>query len=769
MTATQRKEIDLAFASDHELHKRVNAAITQNPDLSSLFGDVVTHFRKQDSQPTNTSFEAEDDEFGASFDDEADFLAATEAVENGKRPRDEDDGALSLSKRAKTNASRSVALSNRILKERFGLNGFRLKQEAAITRILDGGSAVIVFPTGGGKSLCYQVPAVAFRYQDEAIGSRNGQMSGITLVVSPLIALMKDQVDGLLRRGIKAAVLNSSLSRDKYLATQQDLRQGHLDLLYCAPERLNNEGFVASLKAIPGGIRLLAVDEAHCISEWGHSFRPDYLKIARFAKEASVERVACLTATATPKVARDICSAFSIPTEGLFTTTVYRPNLRLLAQSNPKQADNVSKLVGFLRQNPGPTIVYTTLQKGAEELAEELKSRNFSAKAFHAGMDTDVKMRTQDAFFASDNMIVVATIAFGMGIDKPNIRNIVHFDIPDSIESCSQQVGRAGRDGLSSVCLFNLSTKDFYLRNIFTYGDRPSRRSLKLLMEDICSKERKRLKVGETFAISEYHQSRDTDIKSTMLSIIYAQLELHYGFIRAAGSKYTEYKYKTDNPDAISRDRDRAAQAILRGSNKKKLWTYVPIEIIEKSSGLTREELVRKIDEWNERGMITVQATGVQQVYRLEKFLPATKQEIDLIVKQLDKTMETQEKQNLDRTKALINLITDKKCFSRALATYFGETSDRISEECGHCTWCETHQQVLLPNEPPQPPNTALVKRILDEVSARDDPRYLAKIAFGIKSPRMAQEGIYRKAVFESMNVCDFEDLLKSFTKECFM
>jgi hypothetical protein len=578
---------------------------------------------------------------------------------------------------------------------------------------------------------------------------------------------MKDQVDALLRRGVKAAVLNSSVSRDYYLATQDDLRNGRLDLLYCAPERLNSEGFIASLKDIPGGIRLLAVDEAHCISEWGHSFRPDYLKIARFAKEANVERVICLTATATEKVAKDIRDAFAIPEEGLFKTTMYRPNLRLLAEANPKGADYKAKLVAHLRKHPGPTIVYVTLQKGAETLADDLVKRGFPARPYHAGMSVEVRTKTQDDFLSSKDMIVVATIAFGMGIDKPDIRNIVHFDIPDSIESYSQQIGRAGRDGKPSVCMFYLSTKDFYLRNIFTYGARPSLRSLKLLLKDLCSPAHKQLKVGDTFTVSLYTQSKEVDVGAIVLGIIYAQLELHFKLFRAAGTIYSTYKYTTKDLAAIRNDTTAAARVIQKASVKATKWTHIAVDDLANTSGLERAELVRKLNQWNEQGAIELKTEGVRNIFRIERPLPSTTKEINSIIMQLHESMGATEEMNLARTKSLIDLITDRKCFSRALAGYFGDSNSGATDECGHCTWCETHLQVVLPNEPAQPPDPAKVQQVLDKISVRDDPRFLAKIAFGIKSPRGAELKAYSSGVFESMNVCDFVELLEVFTRVC--
>src|SRR5690349_2069536 len=279
-----------------------------------------------------------------------------------------------------------------VLRDTFGLERFLPGQEAVIGHLLSGQSAAAVFPTGGGKSLCYQLPALL--------------LPGVTLVVSPLIALMKEQIDRLKARGVPAERLDSTLGLDDVRRVMNDLRGGRLRLLYVAPERFNNERLREAL--LRARVSLFAVDEAHCISEWGHNFRPDYLKLAHFARLCKAERTLALTATATPQVLADICTGFDIAPECAVRTTFHRPNLSL--HVTPVAADERDALLERrLRERPrGPTIVYVTLQRTAEEVAGRLFRAGVPAKFYHAGMEDDDRAAVQDWFAASDDAVVVA-------------------------------------------------------------------------------------------------------------------------------------------------------------------------------------------------------------------------------------------------------------------------------------------------------------------------------------------------------------------------
>src|SRR6187399_1543622 len=322
-----------------------------------------------------------------------------------------------------------------VLAARFGFDAFRPGQEQVVEALLDGRSALAVFPTGAGKSLCYQLPALL--------------LEGMTVVVSPLIALMKDQIDFLQRSGIAAARLDSSLNAADQRDIFDRLRAGSLKLLYVAPERFNNERFLAQLARTR--ISLFAVDEAHCISEWGHNFRPDYLKLAERARELAAERVLALTATATPAVVADIRAGFGIEEADAVVTGFYRPNLTLL--TTPVTArERDARLVARLRERPpGSTIVYVTLQKTSLRVAGLLAAAGLPARPYHAGMSAEERVAVQEWWSNSPHAIVVATIAFGMGIDKADVRYVHHYNLPKSLESYSQEIGRAGRDGARSV------------------------------------------------------------------------------------------------------------------------------------------------------------------------------------------------------------------------------------------------------------------------------------------------------------------------------
>lgn len=322
----------------------------------------------------------------------------------------------------------------KILKQYFGFDEFRGRQEEVIAHLLEGNDCFVIMPTGAGKSLCYQLPAIA--------------MEGTALVISPLIALMKNQVDQLQAFGIEAGFLNSSMNRGDYDEVKRKVIAQEIKLLYVAPESLVKEEFIDFLKQAK--ISFVAVDEAHCISEWGHDFRPEYRRIREILNHIDNVPIIALTATATPKVQLDIQLNLRIQKAEVFITSFNRTNLYY--EVRPK-VDAITEIIKFIKKRPGKSgIVYCLSRRKVEELAGVLKVNGVKAVPYHAGLDSKMRTRHQDMFLQEDCHVVVATIAFGMGIDKPDVRYVIHYDVPKSIESYYQETGRAGRDGLVGDC-----------------------------------------------------------------------------------------------------------------------------------------------------------------------------------------------------------------------------------------------------------------------------------------------------------------------------
>ncbi len=334
-------------------------------------------------------------------------------------------------------SSPALEVARQMLERRFGYPDFRKPQKPAIQAILDGRDTLVVLPTGGGKSLCYQVPALV--------------RGGLTVVVSPLISLMKDQVDALEKRGVAAAFINSTLGASAVADRLTRAQRGELTLLYLAPERIEAGRTVDRLRDI--GVALLAVDEAHCISEWGHDFRPSYRRIGRIRHELGNPQTVALTATATPSVRDDIVRQLQLRDAVVVVGGFDRTNLSYSVLPTRSQDDKDKATVAAIREHAGAAIVYAPTRKAVERVTHVLTRARVGAVAYHAGLDETHRRRAQDAFMGEGTRVIVATSAFGMGIDKPDVRLVVHHAMPGSLEAYYQEAGRAGRDGKDSVCI----------------------------------------------------------------------------------------------------------------------------------------------------------------------------------------------------------------------------------------------------------------------------------------------------------------------------
>ncbi|MEI6386029.1 MAG: ATP-dependent DNA helicase RecQ [Spirochaetota bacterium] len=626
-----------------------------------------------------------------------------------------------------------------LLRVKFGFDDFRPGQAQVIGHLLAGSSAAAVFPTGSGKSLCYQIPAL--------------MLPGITIVISPLIALMKDQIDRLEKLGIAAARMDSTLDAGQSAQVMRDLREGSLKLLYVAPERFNNERFREAIKRTR--ISLFAVDEAHCISEWGHNFRPDYLKLATLAKEYSVERVLALTATATPQVLLDVCKGFGIEAGCAVRTGFYRPNLDLLATAVEGKSRDALLQSRLAERGSGPTIVYVTLQRTAEEVAARLAGSGFDARAYHAGMETAERSSVQDWFFASRKAIVVATIAFGMGIDKSDIRAVYHYNLPKSLENYSQEIGRAGRDGLSSLCEAFVSVDDLNTLENFIYGDGPSLASIRALLGEVfaCS--------GE-LELSLYDCSYRHDIRQLVLRTLLTYLELD-GYLREGTPFYSEYRFKAlvpveGIPARFEGERRDFVAKILDASKRAKTWHSLDLEETAEALDSPRERIVRALDYLAEKGWIELEAAGVRNRFAVLESPP----DLDALAADLYQRTERREERELSRITQVLGLFQHEGCLAEKLGSHFGE---QLPEPCGHCSWCRTKKALQLPPR---------ARPIVDEarwatvealrVEKREllgDSRALARFLCGLSTPRTSRARLGSHPLYGAFSEFPFQSVLE--------
>ncbi|HKI35234.1 MAG TPA: ATP-dependent DNA helicase RecQ [Gemmataceae bacterium] len=627
-----------------------------------------------------------------------------------------------------------------ILRDTFGLSEFRPGQETVIGHLLGGKSAAAVFPTGGGKSLCYQLPALL--------------LPGVTLVVSPLIALMKEQIDRLKARAVPAERLDSTLDVEDARRVMSDLRGGRLRLLYVAPERFNNERLREALLRVR--VSLFAVDEAHCISEWGHNFRPDYLKLAHFARLCKAERTLALTATATPQVLADVCTGFDIPPDCAVRTGFHRPNLTLHV-TPVAAAGRDALLVRRLKERPpGPTIVYVTLQRTAEEVAGRLFAAGVPAKFYHAGMEDADRAAVQEWFAPSDEAVVVATIAFGMGIDKANIRAVYHYNLPKSLENYSQEIGRAGRDGLPSACDFFVCPDDLNRLENFVYGDTPTAEGVAGLVRDLFAQ-------GDDFSVSIYDLSSEHDVRPLVVNTLLTYLELD-GYLEAGTPFYANYAFQPLATSAeilknFEGERRQFLATVFRQARKAKTWFHIDLDAAARAAGAERERVMRALDYLAERGLLTVKADGLRQRYRRLR-LP---NDPAALAGELHRRTLQRETREIARLNQVVELAGHDGCQASHLGAHFGEP---LPQPCGRCAWCLGGRKParLLPRA--QGVIDADVWR--QAVSLRGErgdllrePRALARFLCGLSSPRLSRNKLTSERLFGALEDVPFAEVLR--------
>ncbi|CAD5263879.1 Recombinase RecQ [Alteromonas sp. 38] len=573
------------------------------------------------------------------------------------------------------------------LQDLFGFSSFRSGQQEVVDSLLNQRSSLAIFPTGSGKSLCYQFVAT--------------QLPHLTLVVSPLLALMKDQIAFLHSKDIAAASIDSTLTAEQNKQVMNDVRSGECKILMVSVERFKNERFRQFIESIQ--VSMLVIDEAHCISEWGHNFRPDYLKLPAYQQELNIPLVLLLTATATKKVKLDMARRFDIAPENIVQTGFYRPNLNLNVLPVVEKNKNQALLEELQRQQGAGIvcagIVYVTLQQTAEQVARFLQQNGVAASAYHAGLDSDIRQNIQQDFMVNKLQVVVATIAFGMGIDKSDIRFVVHYDLPKSIENYSQEIGRGGRDGQNANCTVLANLDGLVTIENFVYGDTPDKSAIERVIKDIASQapEQSASSSYVNSSIDVYQWETQINSLSTLSNIrqlplktLLVQLELAK-VIRPLYAYFAEFKYRfnTDKADILnlfSKERSDFLNAVFTHTDMKKVWGVVNFDSIFEHYGAERARVVAALEYLHEHNHIELASRLITDVYEVNQQALLADDLPNSLAENLAHYFAENERKEVKRIAALVRFFELNTCLNYNLSAYFDD--QQAPQECGHCSVC---------------------------------------------------------------------------------
>ena len=553
---------------------------------------------------------------------------------------------------------------------KFGLQTFRRGQKEVIEHVISGKDCLCVMPTGGGKSLCYQLPSLV--------------RPGLTIVVSPLIALMKDQVDGLVKRGISATLINSSLSIQEQSERLEQVAAGKFSMVYVAPERLRNSRFLDTIRATP--IQLLAIDEAHCISEWGHDFRPDYQRLGKFRQALGNVQTIALTATATPRVRTDILDSLQLQSARTFITGFARDNLYFGSAFCMSDRDKDKHLYDFLSDRDESGIIYVATRKRCEALVEQLgKELKLSVGAYHAGLLPEQRKLIQDKFMAGELKAIVATNAFGMGIDKSDLRYVIHYNMPGTLEAYYQEAGRAGRDGLVSQCVLLFSPQDRYIQEFFIENANPSREVLRAVYDFLVSRDEDPIELTAEEIKDQISQSATSEAVNSTLQILSRTGVLERLEVASGLAMFRLSSRMNTLIDLLPRDATQRRH-VLR--------------TVEKAIGDRRDEAVYIHPRWlsEQLGMDKDQmARHLRELCKLEDFeyvppfrgraIHFRRRDVHFDDLKIDHaTLDARRKADYEKLDQMVAYARTKSCRQKAILLYFG---DAAASDCRICDRCQ--------------------------------------------------------------------------------